>query len=135
MRASKDSIISRRVEWLFKSFLKPDGSEYNHHEVEEGTAALGHRVTAGAIWKIRHGHTPNPGFLTLRALAQFFGIKPGFFYEDGLNECDLEQIKSEAVLRDSKVQEIALRASELAPEDRDVILGMIRLIARRQGLE
>ena len=120
--------IGQKVEWLFNNILKSDGSQYTHQEVEEGTEKLGYKVTATAIWKIRNHKTRNPGYLTLRALALFFNVRPTFFFEDELSEEEVTRINNQTILNNPQVHEVALRASKLDDKGLDFILNIIKYI-------
>jgi transcriptional regulator with XRE-family HTH domain len=125
--------LADRVNWLFENVLASDNKEYSLQEVEEGTDALGFRVLGASIWKLRQGKTLNPGYLALRSLAKFFNVPTDFFYRDSreITEEWLDRMKIAAQIRNTKVEEIALRASQLNDEGQDALLKMIRLIADR----
>ncbi len=121
--------LAERVDWLFRTFTKPDGTEYTYQEVEEGTQRLGHRITATGVWKIRHGETVNPGYLALRSLARFFSVPVDVFYEDELSEEQLRRYQLAASLQNPNVEQIALRASRLHEDVQQTLLDMIQHIA------
>ena len=124
--------IGQKVEWLFKNIPKANGEQYTNQEIEEGTERLGHKVSVPTIWKIRHDKTPNPGYLTLRALALFFRVEPAFFYKDKLSLEELTEIKRRSIYMSPQVSEIALCASKLDQKGRDLVLDILKYIQRKE---
>lgn len=127
MGSGPELSVAERLDSIFKMYTKPDGSEWSHQEVESGTEGLGKRVTAGAIWKIRNGHTTNPGYLTLRVIARFFGVEPGIFYGDP-DEFRRRMHEDHATLRDPDIREIARRADRLDEKGRKAVLDLVRYL-------
>lgn len=121
--------ITERLNWLFENVRKPDGSKYTNQEVEDETEALGLRVGATAVWKIRNGQTQNPGYLTLRSLANLFRVPVTFFYDGILSVEEEARLKSNpAVLSPN---EIALRTIELDESQRQAVLAVIEAMRKR----
>lgn len=113
-------LIAERLEWLFRNIRKPDDSEYSLVEVEQGIKDLGGSASASTLHKIRHGAIRNPGYLTLKAIATFFGV-PITFFDSGASEA----AQSLVAVDDVQLQQIAWRAAELDTESKDFLLDMI----------
>jgi len=124
--------ISEKVDLLFKTFLKSDGTEYTYEEVAEG---IEHVVSSVAIWKLRTGKTKNPSYRFLEALARFFDVPIDYFAESErpANE-HVRELKLAHVLEETGVAEIALRASDLEESAKRDILSMINYARKAQGL-
>lgn len=113
-------LIAERLDWLFRNIRKPDDSEYSLAEVEQGIKEMGGGVSTSTLHKIRHGAIRNPGYLTLKAIAAFFGVPITFFDSD---ESDAAQ--SLVAVDDVQLQQIAWRAAELDTESKNFLLEMI----------
>lgn len=124
---NNENLIAERLDELFKTVLHPEAREYTYKEVEEGTETLGYRVSATYIWKLRRGEQSKPNWLVLRVLAQFFKVSITFFYDEEKAE------NKNSPVQDSKIQEIALRASQLGDAARQAVLEVIKQIAKVEG--
>lgn len=125
--------FARRLDFLFKRFTHPDGSEYSYEEVQNGT---GKAVTAAYIWRLRTGKATNPGYWVIKALSDFFGVDPNYFFQDEAQAREMAAKQANTNLADrlqeSSVMDIALRASELDEAGRRAILGMIDYILQNK---
>jgi transcriptional regulator with XRE-family HTH domain len=128
------SDFARRLDFLFKTVTKPDGSEYSYEDVQQGTNKA---VTAAYVWRLRTGKATNPGYWIIKALSDFFGVDPNYFFQDEEKAKTIieERVNTNLAERfqDSSVRNVALRASELDEAGRQAILGMIEYIL--QGKE
>jgi hypothetical protein len=125
--------FARRLDELFKRITHPDGREYSYEEVQNGT---GKAVTAGYIWRLRTGKATNPGYWVIKALSDFFGVDPNYFFHDEAQATEMvvRQVNTNLAERfqESSVKDIALRASELDEAGRRAILGMIDYILQNK---
>ncbi|MCZ7673886.1 MAG: XRE family transcriptional regulator [Chloroflexi bacterium] len=121
--------------WIFCLSVSrtPDGSEYSYEEVQNGT---GKAVTAAYIWRLRTGKATNPGYWVIKALSDFFGVDPNYFFQDEEQAREMAAKQANTNLadrfQDSSVKDIALRASELDEAGRRAILGMIDYILQNK---
>lgn len=129
--AGKD--FAQRLDNLFKQFTHPDGREFSYEEVQNGT---GKAVTAAYIWRLRTGKATNPGYWVIKALSDFFGVDPSYFFQEGRQAAEMVNKQANVNLADrfqeSSVKDIALRASELDEAGRQAILGMIDYILHKK---
>lgn len=124
--------ISEKVDLLFKTFLKPDGTEFTYEEAADG---IDHAVSSVAIWKLRTGKTKNPSYKILEALAGFFDVPIEYFSEsERPAEEHVQELKLARVLQETGVAQIALRASDLDGAAQHDILSMIEYARKAQGL-
>lgn len=118
--------FARRLDHLFKHARQPDGSEYSYEEVQNGT---GKAVTAAYIWRLRTGKARNPGYWVIKALSDFFGVTPNFFFQDEEQAKEIAKKQANADfadrLQESSVKDIVLRASKLDEAGRQVILNLL----------
>jgi transcriptional regulator with XRE-family HTH domain len=119
--------FAEQLQKLFDIKRKPDGTPYSQEDVLQGTHGV---LTRGALWKLRAGRTKNPSYESIKALADFFGVSPAYFFEAPGD-------KDQAVIDDSSLRpgdeidlnKIAMRAVDITdPRTKDVILGMIQFI-------
>jgi len=73
---TEQGFLADRLEQLFKTARKADGSKYTQTEVVEGTNGA---LTRVYLWKLRTGRATNPGFQMIKALAAFFQVDPNYF--------------------------------------------------------
>jgi hypothetical protein len=127
-----DNNFAYRLDYLFKTVTQPDGSEYTYEDVQQGTNKA---VTAAYVWRLRTGKATNPGYWIIKALSDFFGVDPNYFFQDDTQTLVEDRVNMNLAERfqDSSVRDVALRASELDEAGRQAILGMIDYIL--QGKE
>ena len=101
-------------------------------EVAAAIAAKGYEhVSAGYIWALRRGERDNPTIKTVEALADFFGVPPGYFLDN--DEELVQRVDSQLGLltkiRDAGIENLAMRAAELSPESREAVARLIDAMA------
>ena len=121
----KKKLISEKLDWLFTNIHHPDGREYMYSEIQDETERRGRKITASYIGKLRRGEQENPAWDVISVLAQVFDVPITFFYQQQMNEDELERIKIAAILQEERVGEIALKARNLSPAQRQTILDVI----------
>jgi transcriptional regulator with XRE-family HTH domain len=110
--------FAEKLNALFDTVRKPDGSAYTQEEVVRGTNGL---LTRVYLWKLRTGRARNPGYAIIQAVAGFFGVDPSYFFEES-NDVK-EQV--EKAREEDLTNQIALRSSRLDEEGKQAVLGMI----------
>jgi len=73
---TEQGFLADRLEQLFKTARRADGSKYTQAEVVEGTNGA---LTRVYLWKLRTGRATNPGFQMIKALADFFQVEVSYF--------------------------------------------------------
>jgi len=124
--------LAEKIDLLFKTFKKPDGSQYTYQEVEEGT---GKAITGAYVWKLRTGKAENPSYKVLKVLSDFFQVPVSFFFEEEVSEEYLQNLKLATQLREAGVQHIALRAGDLDEAGKRAVMEMIEYVRKAQGLQ
>lgn len=125
--------FSQRLDNLFKNLTHPDGREFSYEEVQNGT---GKAVTAAYIWRLRTGKAKNPGFGVIKALSNFFGVDPNYFFVEEGRAAETVNRQDNSILaarfEDSSVKAVALRASEMDEKGRQAILSMMDYILHKK---
>ena len=81
MKKSK-GVFAQKLESLFQTVTKPDGSQYTEVEVEVAAAKMGYKLTNSYIRKLRDGSSQNPSYEKIIVLAKFFKVSPAYFFEE-----------------------------------------------------
>src|SRR5262245_6956794 len=68
------STLAERVDHLFATVRKPDGTRYTLREGARASTAAATRISFSTIGQLRSGEHDNPTLATLRGLATFFGV-------------------------------------------------------------
>lgn len=77
MASNSTETLAAKLEHLFATKTKPDGTRFSPREVQKKT---GGAITAPYIYKLLSGEATNPSMKKLQALADFFEVDPGFFF-------------------------------------------------------
>lgn len=118
--------FAKKLNMLFETKTKPDGSKYTQEEVIQGTKGV---LTRAYLWKLRTGRAKNPGFNIVQALADFFDIDINYFR---VSE-DEEKAVLEKAQRNKLVNEVALRASMFSEETVLAIINMMEYIEKNRS--
>lgn len=118
--------FAKKLNTLFETKTKPDGSKYTQEEVIQGTKGV---LTRAYLWKLRTGRAKNPGFNIVQALADFFDIDINYFR---VSE-DEEKAVLEKAQRNKLVNEVALRASMFSEETVLAIINMMEYIEKNRS--
>ena len=120
---NKKENFSKKLNCLFEEKRKSDGSKYTQTEVIEGTKGV---LTRVYLWKLRTGRASNPGYQIIKAIADFFGVNPSYFFVEG------DQVATQPQEPPDIVDQIAFRAGELDEEGKQTVLKMIDYILEQR---
>lgn len=118
--------FAKKLNTLFETKTKRDGSKFTQEEVIQGTNGV---LTRAYLWKLRTGRAKNPGFNIVQALADFFDIDINYFR---VSE-DEEKALLEKAQRNKLVSEVALRASMFSEETVLAIINMMEYIEKNRS--
>lgn len=96
---------------LFDEKRKPNGDRYSKKEVVESSPALSRLI----LWRLETGQTTKPSYEVVKALADFFEVTPGYFFDEH-NEMSMaafdvdREIQLETVLKFFGLDETGRRA-------------------------
>lgn len=127
--------LAEKLDHLFRTVHPPGRGEYSFQEVAEAIRERGGpTISATYLWQLRRGVRDNPTKKHLEALADFFGVSPAYFFDDGSAARIETQLDMLAALRDANVREIALRAVGLSADSLSVVAEMIERVSQLEGL-
>jgi transcriptional regulator with XRE-family HTH domain len=75
--------FGEKLDRLFKKIKKPGGEEFSPEEIQ---VATNKSITASYIYRLRAGKSGNPTVDKVKALADFFGVSPSYFFEEEATE-------------------------------------------------
>ncbi|GAA3451872.1 helix-turn-helix domain-containing protein [Dactylosporangium matsuzakiense] len=131
-----DTTLADKLDRLFRTVHPAGRGEYTYEEVAAAIRERGVMISHTYVWQLRKGTRDNPTKRHLEALAEFFGVNAAYFLDDDPDT--VRRIESQldllAVLRDSAVRSVALRAAGLSAPSLEAIHGMIEHARRIEGL-
>lgn len=113
--------FAQKLDKLFKTITKQNGEEYSPEEVQVATNKA---ITSSYIYRLRTGKSANPTIDKVKALADFFGIDPTYFFD----EEDSEPRRDPSRL----LSNLALRAQQIDLQAMEEMLSMIKAIREQQ---
>lgn len=116
--------LEEKVNFLFEHFRKPNLDRFTYKEVEEGTKGSVH---ASWISRLATGKAQRPGLMVLKALTDFFKVDPSFWFNPLTEESKFMLKEKQG---DKTISTIALRSSNLSPENAQVVLDLINSLER-----
>lgn len=127
--------LKDRLNQLFDVVHPPDRGPYSNAEVAELMAERGlETVSDTYLWMLRTGKRDNPTKRHLEALAAFFGVPPAYWFDDQVAEKTAQELKLLALLRDSRMQSVLLRLSDVSADGKDAVLGLVEGVRKMEGL-
>ena len=128
-------VIANKLQFLFETVRKPDGTRYTYREVLDGIAASGGpTLSIGYLSQLVNGKRKNPMLDALYALAKFFQ-QPLSFFDDATGPSEAtERLKLAARLQAKGVEAIAQRAVGLNDGNLKALETLIDQMRVMQGL-
>lgn len=125
--------FAARLNHLFETVHPRGRGQYSNPEVADAITESGVKISAAYLWLLRTGRRNNPTLRHIEALAKFFGVPPGYFFDDDQAAAVDRQLELLVAARDADVREIMLRSTDLSKPNRDAVLQIIKNIERAQG--
>ena len=130
-----DRTLGEKIEWLIQH-MWPEGApppRTNAGIAAAITAATGEEMSSTSIWKLRTGRGDNPTQRTLTALAAFFKVPVGYFFEGQEAQPAGDQVTLLALLKEKGITGATLRSlTEISGRGRQHIAEMIESLARME---
>lgn len=129
--------LAERLDLLFRTVPRtPDSAKlHTSASVVEALAEQGISVTPNHIRALRTGRRSNPSFRLLAGLADIFRVPLDYFVNDTVAGELHDSLEALAVIRDTGVQQIMLRAHGVSSESLDSVLALLDQIRRIEGLD
>ena len=132
-----------KLNHLFAVTKSPDGDEYSNDFVADSITAAGTKISGTYVWQLRKRKRDNPTIKHVEGLAQFFGVPFNYFFDDDvtdrvdqqLRDLAAEQERLRAQAGDPEAQLIAMRAGELTPSRRQLVMDLLDVVYRDQQAE
>lgn len=143
-RATDGRSLAGKLNNLFAHYTPRDGQEYSNEQVAAAISARGAvKISQSYIWQLRKSKKDNPTYKHLQALAGFFGVPVSYFFDDEVTDRvdqQLEKLRSEQVRLNeiagsSDVQLMAMRAGELSPQRRRLVMDLLNVVYREEKAE
>lgn len=138
MTGASGRSFAELLDHLFREIHPANRGPYSYGEVAEGISAAsageGRGLTASAIQQLRTGTKKNPTRHTIKALADFFGVPAGYFFDEETAERTRAEIAVLAAMRDHDVRRVALRSQGLSTESLRMVGAVIEQARRLEGL-
>ena len=118
-----------RLNRLFEARHGAGAPELTDRQVATQITDAGTSISASYIWSLRNpGQSGkiNPRFHHVEALAKFFGVPAGYFFDDNTQvEQELDLLLQ---LRGSGVRAVATRAAAMHPSDLQKLMAMMDIM-------
>lgn len=127
--------FAERLDHLFNEVHPDNRGPYTYAEVADAIKEAGEgAITASGIQQLRTGKRSNPKMETIKALAAFFGVPAGYFFDDGIAERTEAEIKLVAAMRDQRIAQVALRSAGLSTASLKMVHTVIQQARHLEGL-
>ncbi|UKY53226.1 helix-turn-helix domain-containing protein [Streptomyces inhibens] len=126
--------LAAKLNHLFETVIPAGRGPYSTEEVARAITTDGVSISGSYIWLLRRGQRDNPTLRHLEGMARFFGVPPAYFFDDQVSakvDADLTLLTA---LRDSQVQQVALRTAGLSPQTLSSISEVIERVRELEGL-
>ncbi|MFJ7773444.1 Secondary metabolite protein [Streptomyces sp. NPDC097107] len=135
MTEKNERPFAELLDYLFREVHPKGRGPYTYAEVSKGIRdTSGVAISASAIQQLRTGTNTNPKMQTIRALAAFFGVNPGYFFDEEEAERQSAEIQVVAAMRDQGVRRVALRANGLSTSSLHMLNTVIDQARRLEGM-
>ncbi|MFY0409779.1 helix-turn-helix domain-containing protein [Solicola sp. PLA-1-18] len=118
--------LAERLNDLFSRVPKPGTTQpYSNDAVASELTAQGVSVTGVYISQLRNGRKDNPSARLLAAIAVFFGVPIGYFFDAAEASTVVAQLDDLGRARDARIQGLMTRAQGMSDESLDHIASII----------
>lgn len=128
-------VLSQRLDHLIR-MNRAAGQKLTNSEVAEQVRQRnpGIRVSGAYLSALRAGKRVNPSPELLVALADYFGVAPGYFLDRDESDRITEQLEMLEGMRNAGVRGIAMRALGLSDENLEAVASVLDQVRKLQGL-
>ena len=127
--------LADRLDRLFRTARSPRGRPYTTGEAARAIAAAGGpTISPTYLWELRTGRAIDPRRSHLQALAAFFGVPCGYFFDDEPTSPTGQDPAVVLALRDDAVRRFVARLAGLSPTTLAALVGIVERIRALEGL-
>ncbi|MDQ7805579.1 XRE family transcriptional regulator [Amycolatopsis sp. A133] len=138
--AERGRDFADKLNHLFAVTKSPGGDEYSNDFAADSITVAGTKISGTYIWQLRKRKRDNPTIKHVEGLAKFFGVPVNYFFDDDvtdrvdqqLRDLAAEQERLKANAGDEEAQRIAMRAGELTPDRRQLVMDLLDIVYRDQ---
>ena len=138
--AERGRDFADKLNHLFAVTKSPEGDEYSNDFAADSITAAGTKISGTYIWQLRKRKRDNPTIKHVEGLAKFFGVPVNYFFDDDVTDRVNQQLRELAAERESlkanagdqEAQRIAMRAGELTPDRRQLVMDLLDVVYRDQ---
>ncbi|WP_410574967.1 XRE family transcriptional regulator [Amycolatopsis sp. cmx-4-61] len=138
--AERGRDFADKLNHLFAVTKSPEGDEYSNDFAADSITVAGTKISGTYIWQLRKRKRDNPTIKHVEGLARFFGVPVNYFFDDDvtdrvdqqLRDLAAEQERLKANVGDQEAQRIAMRAGELTPDRRQLVMDLLDVVYRDQ---
>ncbi|MFJ9418668.1 MULTISPECIES: helix-turn-helix domain-containing protein [unclassified Streptomyces] len=126
--------LADKLNHLFDTVVPAGRGPYSSEEVARAITSDGVPISGSYLWLLRRGQRDNPTLRHLEGMARFFGVPPAYFFDDQVSQKVNADLTLLTALRDSQVQQVALRTAGLSPQTLSSISEVIERVRELEGL-
>jgi transcriptional regulator with XRE-family HTH domain len=127
--------LADRLDRLFRTARSSRGRPYTTGEAALAIAAAGGpTISPTYLWELRTGRATNPRRSHLQALAAFFGVPCGYFFDDEPTSPTSDDPAVLLALRDDAVRRFVARLVGLSPATLEALVEIVERIRTLEGL-
>ena len=83
------SSFAEKLDRLFTTIRRPDGSQFRMSDVASAISAAGEvKLSASYLSELRSGRKDNPNIWVVNAIAEYFGQPIEYFVVEGMEPCN-----------------------------------------------
>lgn len=113
---------------------KPGSREYSLEDIARGVREhTGATCSKQYVKNLLDGIATNPSLVVIEGLARHFDVPTNYFFDEVASAQMQDDLRLAAMLRETGVRALALRAVNLAPDDRASVLRLIEEIQQREA--
>ncbi len=118
--------LATRLDELFRT-ARPHGRKWTNAEVATELKVVSPELKVGAVYlsQLRTGKRTNPSHELLAALARFFGVSIGYFFDEKVAESVLNELATIEAMRQAGVRAVAMRAVGLPEESLHAVTAIL----------
>lgn len=128
-------VVAERLSRLFANFT-PEGRRYTLREAAEGINEKAGRTVVSFQYlnQLANGTRREPTREKLQAIADWFGVKLAYFYDDDVAQQGDEDMRMLEILRDNGVSNVLFRAGGLSEGSLKLVVDLLDHLRNSEGL-